>query len=149
MQISTAGRQMASSATDALVSTESRVSKACRLLQAQLMGIFGVMPSLMPDSRGLVVYGVPPEMGLDMARRAVDELRARNASLLPHIQLAEVEKLIEVRKKVSIMVRLVTRLTTLMSIDQSVGCMVFRHDELQKKIGFLVRLQGINRNRKR
>ncbi len=99
-------RQMASSATDAFVSAESRVSKAYELLQAQLVGAFRVMPSLMPDSRGQVVYGVSPEMALDMARRAVDEVRARNASLPPHVQIAKVEKLIEDRKKVSLMVRL-------------------------------------------
>jgi hypothetical protein len=45
-------------------------------------------------------------MALDMARRAVDEVRARNASLPPHVQIAKVEKLIEDRKKVSLMVRL-------------------------------------------
>ena len=99
-------RQMASSPTDALVSAESLVSKAYELLQAQLVGAFGVMPNLMPDSRGIVEYGVRPEMGLDMARRAVDEVRARNASLPPHVQIAKVEKLIEDRKKVSLMVRL-------------------------------------------
>ena len=111
-------RQMASSATDASVSAESLVSKAYELLQAQLVGAFGVMPCRTPDSLGNDVgYGVRPEMGLVMARRAVDELRARNASLPPHVQIAKVEKLIEDRKKVSLMVRLVTRLTTLMSID--------------------------------
>lgn len=114
-------RQMASSASaSALVSADSLVSKAYALLQAQLMGAFGVMPCLTPDSLGNVGYGVRPEMGLviiSMARRAVDELRARNASLPPHVQIAKVEKLIEDRKKVSKMVRLVTRLTTLMSID--------------------------------
>lgn len=111
-------RQMASSAgASALVSEDSLASKAYELLQAQLMGAFGVMPCLLPDSLGNVGYGVRPEMGLVMARRAVDELRARNASLPPHVQIAKVEKLIEDRKKVSKMVRLVTRLTTLMSID--------------------------------
>ena len=112
-------RQMASSASaSALVSADSLVSKAYALLQAQLMGAFGVMPCLTPDSLGNDVgYGVRPEMGLVMARRAVDELRARNASLPPHVQIAKVEKLIEDRKQVSKMVRLVTRLTTLMSID--------------------------------
>ena len=111
-------RQMASSASaSALVSADSLVSKAYALLQAQLMGAFGVMPCLTPDSLGNVGYGVRPEMGLVMARRAVDELRARNASLPPYVQIAKVEKLIEDRKKVSKMVRLVTRLTTLMSID--------------------------------
>ena len=100
----------------ALVSTES-VSKAYELALKQLMGAFGVMPCLTPDSHGNVGYGVRHEMGLVMARRAVDELRARNASLPPQVQIARVEKLIEDRKKVSRMVRLVTRLTTLMSID--------------------------------
>ena len=111
MQISKAGRQMASSATDA--------SKAYELLQAQLVGAFALMPVLLPGSLGPgdFRYGVKPEMGKEMARRAVDEVRARNASLPPHVQIAKVEKLIEDRKKVSKMVRLVTRLTTLMSID--------------------------------
>jgi hypothetical protein len=141
MMINVAGRQRASSA-GALVSTES-VSKAYELAQTQLVGAFCVMPALLPGQPGShqpgdVRYGVSPEMALDMARRAVDEVRVRNASQPLHIQLAVVEELVEERKKVSIMVRLVTRLTTLMSIDQSVGCMVFRHDELQKKIRFLV-----------
>ena len=100
MQISKAGRQMASSATDA--------SKAYELLQAQLVGAFALMPVLLPGSLGPgdFRYGVKPEMGKEMARRAVDEVRARNASLPPHVQIAKVEKLIEDRKKVSLMVRL-------------------------------------------
>jgi hypothetical protein len=101
MQISKAGRQMASSATDA--------SKAYELLQAQLVGAFALMPVLLPGSLGPagdVRYGVKPEMGKEMARRAVDEVRARNALLPPHVQIAKVEKLIEDRKKVSLMVRL-------------------------------------------
>ena len=104
-------RQMASSATDA--------SKAYELLQAQLVGAFALMPVLLPGSLGPgdFRYGVKPEMGKEMARRAVDEVRARNALLPPNVQIAKVEKLIEDRKKVSRMVRLVTRLTTLMSID--------------------------------
>jgi hypothetical protein len=100
MQISKAGRQMASSATDA--------SKAYELLQAQLVGAFALMPVLLPGSFGPgdFRYGVKPEMGKEMARRAVDEVRARNALLPPHVQIAKVEKLIEDRKKVSLMVRL-------------------------------------------
>jgi hypothetical protein len=100
MQISKAGRQMASSATDA--------SKAYELLQAQLVGAFALMPVLLPGSLGPgdFRYGVKPEMGKEMARRAVDEVRARNALLPPHVQIAKVEKLIEDRKKVSLMVRL-------------------------------------------
>ena len=100
MQISKAGRQMASSATDA--------SKAYELLQAQLVGAFALLPVLLPGSLGPgdFRYGVKPEMGKEMARRAVDEVRARNALLPPHVQIAKVEKLIEDRKKVSLMVRL-------------------------------------------
>ena len=119
MQINAAGRQMASSAGTS-VSTES-IESAYELLQIQLQGFFGVMPCLMPNSRGLVRYGVPHEMGMEMAKRAVNEVRAGNAKLPPHIQLAEVHKLIGERKKASTMVRLVTRLTNLMSIDLSVG----------------------------
>lgn len=119
--INAAGRQMASSAGTS-VSTES-IANAYELSQIQLQGVFGVMPCLVPNSRGLVGYGVPYEMGMEMAKRAVDEVRARNAMLPPHIQLAEVHKLIGERKKASTMVRLVTRrrLTNLMSIDLSVG----------------------------
>ena len=107
--INVAGRQRASSA-GALVSTES-VSKAYELAQTQLVGAFCVMPALLPGQPGSlqpgdVRYGVSPEMALDMARRAVDEVRARNALLPPHVQIAKVEKLIEDRKKVSLMVRL-------------------------------------------
>ena len=79
------------------------------------------MPCLVPNSSGLVRYGQPYEMGMEMAKRAVDENRARNAMLPPHIQLAEVHKLIGERKKASTTVRLTTRLTNSMSIDLSVG----------------------------
>ena len=119
MMIKAAGRQMVSSAGTS-VSTES-IENAYELSQIQLQGVFGVMPCLMPNSSGLVRYGVPPEMGMEMAKRAVDEVRSRNAKLPPHIQLAEAHKLIGERKKASTMVRLVTRLTNLMSIDLSVG----------------------------
>ena len=119
MMIKAAGRQMVSSAGTS-VSTES-IESAYELSQIQLQGVFGVMPCLMPNSGGLVRYGVPPEMGMEMAKRAVDEVRARNALLPPHIQLAEVQKLIEERKKASTMVRLVTLRTNLTAIDLSVG----------------------------
>ena len=94
MMINVAGRQRASSA-GALVSTES-VSKAYELAQTQLVGAFCVMPALLPGQPGSlqpgdVRYGVSPEMALDMARRAVDEVRVRNASQPLHIQLAVVE----------------------------------------------------------
>ncbi len=123
MMINAVGRQMASSSAGILVSTES-IENAYELSQKQLLGFFRVMPCLLPNSSGpqAVRYGVPHEMGMEMAKRAVDEVRARNALLPPHIQLAEVQKLIEERKKASAMVRLVTRLTNLMSIDLSVGC---------------------------
>jgi hypothetical protein len=121
MMINAVGRQMASSA-GTLVSTES-IANAYDSSQKQLQGFFGVMPCLLPNSSGLarVQYGVPHEMGMEMAKRAVDEVRARNALLPPHIQLAEVQKLIEERKKASTMVRLVTLRTNLTAIDLSVG----------------------------
>jgi len=119
MMINAAGRQKASSAHTS-VSTES-TEKAYEWLQIQLQGFFGVMPCIVPNSSGLVLYGAPHEMGMEMAKRAVDEFRARNARLPPYIQLAEVHKLIGERKKASTMVRPVKRLTNLMSIDLSVG----------------------------
>jgi hypothetical protein len=115
MMINVVGRQMASSA-GTLVSTES-IANSYELLQKQLLGAFGVIPCLLPDSSGLVRYGVPHEMGIEMAKRAVDEVRARNARRPPHIQLEEVQKLVEERKKASTMVRLVTLLSILMAID--------------------------------
>jgi hypothetical protein len=101
MMINAAGRQKASSAHTS-VSTES-TEKAYEWLQIQLQGCFGVMPCIVPNSSGLVLYGAPDEMGMEMAKRAVDEFRARNARLPLH------------------MVRPVKRLTNLMSIDLSVG----------------------------
>lgn len=137
--IKAAGRQMASSAGTS-VSTES-IESAYELLQIQLQGVFGVMPCLMPNSRGLVRYGVPHEMGMEMAKRAVDEVRARNAKLPPHIQLAEVHKLIGERKKASTMVRLVTRLTNLMSIDLSVDVQARRAAKVNSETGLITRNQ--------
>ena len=127
MPINLAGRQTASSAGTSLSSENT--ANAYGVLQTQLTGVFGVIPCLLPDAGGLVIYGVPYEMALEMAGRAVAEHRARNDSLPPDIQHAKIQKLVEGRKQASKMVRLV--FTNLIPIDP-IRWMVFRHDKKQK-----------------
>ena len=126
-QINLADLQMASSEAGTSVSSEN-TANAYGVLQTQLTGFFGVMPCLLPKAGGLVGYGVPYEMALEMAERAVAEHRASNDSLPPDIQHAKIQKLVEGRKQASKMVRLV--FTNLMPIDPICG-MVFRHDKKQ------------------
>ena len=121
-----AGRQTASSAGTSLSSENT--ANAYGVLQTQLTGFFGVIPCILPDA-GLVRYGVPFDMALDMSKRAVAEHRARNDSLSPDIQHAKIQKLVEGRKQASKMVRLV--FTDLIPIDP-IHWMVFRHDKKQK-----------------
>ncbi len=129
-----AGRQKASSA-GALVSSED-TANAFAVMQTQLMGLYGVMPSLLPNAGGHVGYGVPHDMALNMSERTVAEYRERTGSLPPGIQLKKIQKLVEGRKQASQKVRLV--FTSLIPVDHVSGFgMGFRH-EMKQKIRRLV-----------
>jgi hypothetical protein len=130
-------RQNASS-PGASVSSED-TANARAVMQTQLMGLFGVMPVLLPNADGHVRYGAPHSMALKMSEMTLAEYLGRIGSLPPEIQLEMMQKLVEERKQASLKVRLV--FISLMPVDHDFGFQA-RNEAKDSPTGLITRNQG-------
>jgi hypothetical protein len=130
-------RQNASS-PGASVSSED-TANACAVMQTQLIGFLSVMPSLLPNAGGRVVYGLPHGMALKISEMAVAEILGRISSLPPEIQLEKMKKLVEGRKQASQKVRLM--FISWIPIDHDFGFQA-RNEAKGSPTGLITRNQG-------
>jgi hypothetical protein len=104
ISLSASGRQKALSAGASLPSAHT-VDGDYRLLQTQYIGVFGVMPALMPG--GSITYGVPFDIAQAMASRAIIEIQTRLDLLSPDARLQKIQKLVYLLKNQAAQVVLV------------------------------------------
>jgi hypothetical protein len=130
-------RQNASSAGASASSEDT--ANAYAVMQTQLIGVFRVMPCLLPNADGHVVYGTPHSMALKMSEMTAAEYLGRIGSLPPEIQVEKVQKLVEGRKQASQKVRLV--FFSLMPIDHDFGFQA-RNEAKNSPTGLITRNQG-------
>ena len=115
------------------------IANACAVMQTQLMGLYGIMPCLLPNADGQVRYGAPHDMARKMSELAVAEIRGRIDSLPPEIQLETMKKLVEGRKQASQKVRLM--FISWIPIDHDFGFQA-RNEAKDSPTGLITRNQG-------